>query len=190
MLHSGAHARHMVRLFGSALVLFVAIIAAALFFPPREQTAAPAPAAAPQEPAPPPVGPGQVSLEFDEATINRLAAGSLGGTAIDAGPLGAATVRDLSVKLRSGQIQATGTAVLGPTPLPIALAGTVVAENARPRLSLSDARIGGVQLPQAARLGVEQALQAPVDLLIAGQAIRVSSITIGNGKLTIIGSRA
>lgn len=186
----------MVRLFGSALVLFVAIIAAALFFPARDQPAsipAAAPASAPAaaaEPVPPPIGPGQVALEFDEATINRVAAGGLGGMAIDAGPLGAATVRDLSVRLRTGQIQATGTAVLGPTPLPIALAGTIVAENSRPRLALSDARIGGVQMPQAARAGVEQALQGQVDQLIAGQSLRVSSVTIGNGMLTIIGSRA
>lgn len=185
----------MLRLFGSALVLFVAIIAAALFFPARDQPSG-APASAPvsapavSEPVPPPVAPGQVALEFDEATINRVAAGGLGGMAIDAGPLGAATVRDLSVRLRTGQIQATGTAVLGPTPLPIALAGTIVAENSRPRLSLSDARIGGVQMPQAARAGVEQALQGQVDQLIAGQPLRVSSVTIGNGKLTIIGSRA
>ena len=179
----------MVRLFGSALVLFVAIIAAALFFPPKEAPVAPTQSAV-QEPVPPPVAPGQIAVEVDEATLNRLAAGGLGGMAIDAGPLGAATVRDLSISLRSGQIQTTGTAVLGPTPLPIALAGTIVAENARPRLSLSDARVGGVQLPQAARAGVEQALQGQVDQLIAGQPMRVSSVTIGNRKLTIIGSRA
>jgi hypothetical protein len=189
----------MVRFLGSALVLLVAIVAAALFFPVKDQAStSTAPAAAPnapnapaaQEPVPPPVAPGQVALEFDEATVNRLAASNMAGMAIDAGPLGAATVRDLSIRLRGGQIQATGTAVLGPTPLPIALAGTVLAENARPRLSLSDARVGGVQLPQAARAGVEQALQGQVDQLIAGQPVRVSSVTIGNGKLTIIGSRA
>ena len=183
----------MVRLFGSALVLFVAIIAAALFFPPRDDAAPPAqtaPQSAATEPVPPSVALGQMAIEFDEATINRMVAGGMGGMAIDAGPLGAATVRDLAVRLRGGQIHATGTAVLGPTPLPIALAGTVAAENARPRLSLSDARVGGVQLPQAARAGVEQALQGQVDQLIAGQPIRVSSVTIGNGKLTIIGARA
>ena len=185
----------MVRFLGSALVLLVAIVAAALFFPAKQQTpASPAPVVpntpAVQEPVPPPVAPGQIALEFDEAAINRLASSNMGGMAIDAGPLGAATVRDLSIRLRSGQIQATGTAVLGPTPLPIALAGTVLAENARPRLSLGDARVGGVQLPQAARLAVEQALQGQVDQLIAGQPVRVSSVTIGNGKLTIIGSRA
>jgi hypothetical protein len=180
----------MVRLFGSALVLFVAIIAAALFFPSKEPAPAPAAAPAASEPVPPPVAPGQMVLEFDEATINRMAASGMGGMAIDAGPLGSATVRDLSVKLRGGQIQTTGTAVLGPTPLPIALAGTVLAENNRPRLSLSDARVGGVQMPLAARTAVEQALQGQVDQLIAGQPIRVSSVTIGNGKLTIIGSRA
>ena len=185
----------MVRLFGSALVLFVAIVAAALFFPAPETSETPSPSGASpagqtaQEPVPPPVAPGQVALEFDEATVNRLASTSMSGMAIDAGPLGAATVRDLAVRLRGGQIQATGTAVLGPTPLPIALASTVGAENGRPRLTLVDARVGGVQLPQAARTGVEQALQGQVDQLTAGQPMRVSSVTIGNGKLTIIGSR-
>lgn len=182
----------MIRLFGSALVLFVAIVAAALFFPAADgatdgQPASSAPPAS--EPVPPPVAAGQIALEFDEATVNRLASGGLAGMAVDAGPLGAATIRDLNVRLRSGLIQASGTAQLGPTPLPIALAGTIRAENNRPRLSLADARVGGVQVPQAARAAVEQALQAQVDQLIADQPVRVSSVTIGNGKLTMIGSR-
>ncbi len=105
-------------------------------------------------------------------------------------PLGAATVRDLAVQLRGGQIRATGTAQVGPTPLPVALAGTVAAQDGRPRLTLSSAAISGVQLPQTARAGLETTLQSQLNALLANQPVRVSSVTIGSGKLTIIGTRA
>ena len=188
----------MFRVIGSAVALFVAIVAAALFFSPRQPTASTAPASAPAsaaqstsgQPVPPTAATGQVAFEFDEATLTRLAASGVNGMSIDAGPLGAATVRDLAIQLRSGQIQATGTAQLGPTPLPLTLAATVQAVNGRPHLTLADARIAGVQMPQAARTAVEQTLQAQVDQLIAGQPIRVSSVTVGSGKLTLIGARA
>lgn len=187
----------MLRLFGSGIALLVAIVAAALFFPARDATApsassgaaAVAPTAA-REPIPPTAAAGQVALEFDEATLTRLAASGVSGMTVDAGPLGAATVRDLAIQLRAGQIQATGTAQLGPTPLPLSLGGTVQAANGRPQVALSDARIAGVQMPQSARAAVQQTLQTQVDQLIAGQPVRVSSVTIGSGKLTIIGSRA
>ena len=185
----------MLRFLGSAVALFVAIVAAALFFPPRDEAAPNAPAASGAAGvsssaivAPTPA-PGQVALEFDEAQITRLASGGAAGLSFDAGPLGAATVHDLAVQLRGGQILASGTAQIGPTPLPLALGGTVQAANGRPRLALSDARLAGVQMPQAARTAIEQTLQTQVDQLIAGQPVRVSSVTIDGGKMTIIGSR-
>ncbi len=184
----------MFRVIGSALALFVAIIAAALFFAPHQSAAPAAPAsatsAAAREPIAPTAAAGQVTLEFDEATLTRLASSGVAGMAIDAGPLGTATMRDLAIQLRSGQIGATGTAQLGPTPLPLTLGATVQAVNGRPRLTLADARIAGVQMPQSARTAVEQTLQAQVDQLIAGQPISVSSVTVASGKLTIIGTRA
>lgn len=173
------------------MALLVAIVAAALFFPPRERVSLPAPDTSSRATtAAPTAGPGQVALEFDEAQLTRLASSGVSGMSFDAGPLGAATVRDLAVQLRAGQIQATGTAQIGPTPLPLALGGTVQPVNGRPRLSLSDARLAGVQIPQAARAAVEQTLQSQVDQLIAGQPVRVSSVTIDGGKITIVGSRA
>jgi hypothetical protein len=183
----------MLRLFGSGVALLVAIVAAALFFPPRDRQPAPADRTAQggqSTVAVPTLGPGQVALEFDEAQLTRLAAAGVSGMAIDAGPLGSATVRDFAVRLQGGQILASGTAQIGPTPLPLTLGGTLQAVNGRPRLALSDARLSGVQMPQAARAAIEQTLQSQVDQLTAGQPLRVSSVTVDNGKLTIIGSRA
>ncbi len=88
------------------------------------------------------------------------------------------------------ELVATGTAQIGPTPLPVQLGGTVQVQNARPRIVLSDARISGVQMPQAARQSVESTLQSQLDTLMASQPMRVSSVTIGSGTLTVIGQRA
>ncbi len=192
----------MLRLFGSGFVLLLAILAVSLLV---RQPNAPAqsgdglpggssgaagtagqPAA---EPVPPTAAAGQVVLEFDEATLTRQANTAMSGMAIAGTPLGSATVRDLAVQLRAGQIGVTGTAQVGPTPLPLQLGGTVQVQNGRPRLVLSDARISGVQMPQAARQSVEGTLQTQLDSLIAGQPVRLSSATAGNGKLTLIGSR-
>jgi hypothetical protein len=188
------------RFFGSAAVLLVAIVAVALLAPQfrGQAPAAPGtPAAAGQgvapaaaEPVPPPPGPGEVRLEFDEATLTQMANANLGAAPLPDTPLGTAQLRDIAVQLRGGQITARGTAMVGPTPLPVQLAGAVQAQNGRPTFALSDARIGPVQMPQAARRSVEQLLQSQLDQLVAAERIRVSSVTAGSGKLTIIGRRA
>ena len=188
------------RFFGSAAVLLVAIIAVALLAPQLrgQAPAAPgAPAATGQgaappaaEPVPPAPAPGDVRLEFDEATLTQMANANLASAPLPDTPLGTAQLREIAVQLRGGQITARGTALVGPTPLPVQLAGGVQAQNGRPMIALSDARIGPVQMPQAARQSVEQMLQSQLDQLVAGERIRVTSVTAGSGKLTIIGRRA
>ena len=189
------------RLFGSGFVLLLAILAVSLLVRqpdapaqsgdgvPGGSSGAAGTAGQPAEPVPPTAAAGQVVLEFDEATLTRQANTAMSGMAIAGTPLGSATVRDLAVQLRAGQIIVLGTAQVGPTPLPLQLGGTVQVQNGRPRLVLSAARISGVQMPQAVRQSVEGTLQTQLDSLIAGQPVRLSSATAGNGKLTLIGSR-
>jgi hypothetical protein len=189
----------MLRMLTSAFLLAVAILVVAFVVRPTGTPAsAPAPQAPPgaqsappaAEPAPPPRAPGEVAVEIDEATLTRQVNAAAAGLTFDDTPLGSASVRDLRVQLRGGQVVATGTAQIGPTPLPVSLTGTVQAQNGRPDVVVSDARIGIVQLPQSTRQTIEQTLQAQLDGALRNQPVRVRSVTIGDGKITIIGAPA
>jgi hypothetical protein len=177
----------MFRMLISALALAFAIVAVSYLVGPRGQTNNPTIARA-DEPVPPARAPGEVAFEIDEATLTRQMNTAVSGLAFNDTPIGSAIVRDLAVQFRSGRFEANGTAQVGPTSLPLSLGGTIQAQDGRPVVGLSDARIGIVQLPQSSRLAVEQLLQGQLDQLLARQPMRVRSVTLGNGKLTVIGA--
>ena len=150
--------------------------------------AAPAPGAT-QAPGPTPA-PGEVVVQLDEATLTQQVNASLSGQPVDVAPLGTATLRNLSVQLRNGQIAATGTAQVGPTNLPISIAGTPDVQAGRLRVALTDARVSGLPLPSSTRQYVEQSLQAQVDQVMAAQRVRARTVTVADGRLTVVGARA
>lgn len=129
-------------------------------------------------------------VEVDEATLTEQANANLAGQPLGDTPLGPATVRTVAVQLRDGQVRATGTAQVGPTPLPVSLTATITAQAGRLDVALADARISGLPMPASARQYVEQALQTQVDQVLSGRQVRVRSVTVAEGKLTIVGARA
>ena len=151
--------------------------------PPGAATSGAAPAAI--TPAP-----GDVVVQVDEATLTRRLNAVLSGVSVGDTPLGPATVRDVTAQLRGGQVVAIGTAQIGPTSLPVSLTGRIDVLSGRPRAALVDARLSGVQLPEAMRRDVETLMQGQVDQLLAGQSLRVKAISIAEGTLTIVGTRA
>ena len=176
------------------LVLAFGVLAAGYaardaFHPPSP--AAPAATAAGSSAASvPTAAPGQVSLVIDEATLTREVNHQLAGQPLMDTPLGAATVHSLTVQLRNGQILASGQAQIGPTNLPVSVAGTVTPQSGQLRATLTDARMGAVEMPAAARQQMQQQLQSQVDQLTATQPVRVQSVTIADGKMTVLGTRA
>jgi hypothetical protein len=133
---------------------------------------------------------GEVALEVDEATLTRQANAALAGQPVGDTPLGQATLRQITVQLRDGKITTTGTAQVGATTLPLEVVGTVDAAGGQLRVAVSSVRIGGFPLPTSVSGQVEQALQAQVNQTLAGQSIRIRSVAIANGKLTVVGARA
>jgi hypothetical protein len=154
---------------------------------PTERPAVAAPATAPAAITP---APGDVVVQVDEATLTRQLNAVLSGVSVGDTPLGPATVRDVTAQLRGGQVVATGTAQIGPTSLPVSLTGRIDVSAGRPRAALIDARLSGVQLPEAMRRDVEALVQGQVDQLLAGQPLRVKAVSIADGRLTIVGTRA
>jgi hypothetical protein len=154
---------------------------------PTERPAVAAPATAPAAITP---APGDVVVQVDEATLTRRLNAVLAGVSVGDTPLGPATVRDVTAQLRGGQVVATGTAQIGPTSLPVSLTGRIDVLSGRPRAALTDARLSGVQFPEAMRRDVEALMQGQVDQLLAGQPLRVKAVSIAEGKLTIVGTRA
>lgn len=132
--------------------------------------------------------PGEVTVELDEATLTQQANASLAGQSLGDTPLGPAAVRSVALQLRDGQIRASGTAQVGPSPLPFSLAGTVTTEGGRMRVTLTDARLSNLPMPASARRYVEETLQAQVDSVVARQRVRVRTVTVADGKLTIVGA--
>jgi hypothetical protein len=144
----------------------------------------------PSSPPAAPPAPGEVVFEVDEATLTRQLNAGLSGVSVADTPLGPAMVRDVTAQLRAGQVVANGTAQLGPTSLPVSLATRIEVQSGRPRATLVDARLSGVQLPEDMRRDVEALVQGQIDHLIAGQPLRVRAVSIADGKMTIVGTRA
>lgn len=164
--------------------------------PPPGSTTAPEPTAtaAPSFTAAPSAGvivrrsAGEVTVEVDEAMLTQQASASLVGQSLGDTPLGPATVRSVAVQLRDGQIRASGTAQVGVTPLPFSLVGTVATESGHVRVTLLDARLSNLPMPASARRFVEQSLQTQVDGVLTRQRLRVRTVTVDDGKLTIAGA--
>jgi hypothetical protein len=153
--------------------------------PPAPTLAARAPAAAPTAA---PLS-SDLVLEVSEgdlqSQVNRMLVGqSLGRT-----PLGEATIQSASVALRDRQIRVDGAARAGFVNAPFTATGTVAPDgNGRPLVNVSEAAVGGVLLPDAARAALADSLQSQVDRLFAGREMKVRTIDIADGKMRVVGT--
>jgi hypothetical protein len=141
--------------------------------------------------APPPTpASGEVSVELTAATLTELLNQRLAGQSLGDTPLGRATLTRLSVQLRPNQLVASGDARVGDRTVPVSLAGHVDVQNGHPLAVVSDASAAGLPLPAATRESIRALLQEQVDREISRLQVRVRSVSIAEGKILIIGTRA
>ncbi len=104
--------------------------------------------------------------------------------------MGEAAVKHLAIRLTPDRVEADGDAAVGSTTVPVTLGGTVSVLGGAPVVSLKDASANGVPLPESARTMLEESLQSNLQALLAAQHLVLSSVTVGNGKLTVVGQRS
>jgi hypothetical protein len=61
-------------------------------------------------------------------------------------------------------------------------------QDGRPLVVVQDARAAGMPLPDSTRNTIQQAIQAQLDQELQQRQLRVTSVTIGSGKLTVVGT--
>jgi hypothetical protein len=144
--------------------------------------------AAPSKTAP---QPGEVTVELTESDLNSRLAQRYVGRSIGQTPLGSASLESVRVMLRSGSANLNGAARVGQASVPFTSElAAAAAANGSVRITVSDARVSGVPLPDSARSELEAMIQREVEELIAGQRIRVRSVQIDDGRLRASGSPA
>ncbi len=151
-------------------------------------SATPTPIAAAPAASPTP-SPGDTVVTMDEGQIADALNANLAGKPLGETPLGPATASNFAVQLRNGQFMVTGNAQVAGASAPVSLTGTVVAQDEKPVVSVSDASVGGVPLPDATRQRIQGSLQTQVDQLVASRGVRLHSVSISDGRLTLAGTR-
>jgi hypothetical protein len=153
-----------------------------------------------QHSAPPPATPvaaqapaanaaaGEQRLEITEQTLTERLNQRLVGRTLGNTPLGPATLTNLAAKLTSGQMVTTGDAQVGSTSVPVSVTSHIVVQGGRPLVVVDDARAAGIPLPDTARQSVQQAIQSQLDQEVDRLQMRVTSITMADGTLVIVGS--
>jgi hypothetical protein len=140
--------------------------------------------------APPTAASGEVSVELAAATLTDLLNQRLAGQPLGDTPLGQATLTGLSVQLKPNQLVASGDARIAGRTVPVSLAGHVDVQNGRPLAVVTDASAAGLPLPAATRESIRELLQEQVDQEISRLQVHVRSVSITEGKMLIVGTRA
>jgi hypothetical protein len=133
--------------------------------------------------------PRDVVMEVSESDLQEQLSTMLVGQSLGATPLGDATIQSVTVALRDSQVKVGGAAKAGFLQAPFTAAGTVVPNAAgRPMVSISEATVGGVMLPDGAKTALAESLQTQVDGLFADRSMRVRAIDIIDGKMRVVGT--
>ena len=172
------------------LLAVLALLIGGGYFASRAATttsATPTPAAVAARSAP--TRPGDTVVQVDEGQIAQALNANYSGRPLGETPLGTATASDFAVQLRNGQFTVTSNAQVAGASAPVSLVGTVAARNDKAVVTVTDATVGGVPLPDATRQRVQSSIQAQVDQIVASQNVRLHSASIGDGKLTLSGTR-
>lgn len=157
--------------------------------PVAQAVPATAPAAPPKPAATATPAPIDVAVEVTESQLESQLSGMLVGQSLGSTPLGDATVQTVSVQLRDGLIQVGGGAKAGFLQAPFQAAGTVVPDGeGRPVVKVSQASVGGVDLPEQARKALANSLQTRVDGLLGDRSVKIRAIDIANGKMRVVGT--
>jgi hypothetical protein len=170
-----------VKLFASVVVVVLGVLGYA-----SSQQAVPAlPASVVDAP---PAGRDQQRLEITEQSLTDQLNQEMDGQPLGTTPLGQATLSHLDTRLQAGQIVTTGDARVGAFSVPVSATGRIDVQDGRPVVRVQDARVSGLPLPEASRASVEQALQDQLDRQVGRMQLQVTSVTIGDGKMVVIGT--
>ena len=135
-------------------------------------------------------GAGQVELDVSQDTLTDQLNSSLAGRSLGDTPMGPAAVKHLDIRLTPDRVEADGDAAVGATTVPVSVGGTVSVLGGAPVVSLKDVSAAGVPLPESARTLLEESLQSNLQALVAAHHLTLSSVTVGDGKLTVVGRRS
>jgi LmeA-like phospholipid-binding len=169
-----------------ALLIVLAVFAGATWMSTFGRSATPSAATASTSAQP---GPSDQVIQITQADLNQRLQQKLVGQPLGSTPLGAATLERITTSLSDGHVVANGDAQLGSATVPMSLSASCTVQDGRALVSVDDLRAAGVPLPAGARQSVQQALQAQLDDAVNERQLRVSSISIANGVLTLKGSR-
>jgi hypothetical protein len=131
---------------------------------------------------------GNQTIQITEAELDQRLTQQLVGQPIGSTPLGPATLTRISTHLADDHVQADGDAKVAAATVPVSLTASGAVQNGRAVVLVDDLRAAGAPLPPNVRDSVQQALQSQLDQAVDRQQLRVSSMTIGGGKLTLTGS--
>jgi hypothetical protein len=131
---------------------------------------------------------GDQTIQITEADLDQRLTQQLVGQQIGSTPLGPATLTRISTHLADDHLQADGDAKVAAATVPVSLTASGAVQNGRAVVLVDDLRAAGAPLPASVRDSVQQALQSQLDQAVDRQQLRVSSMTIAGGKLTLTGS--
>lgn len=138
-----------------------------------------------------PATPRDVVVEVTEGEAQTQLSSMLVGQPLGTTPLGDATIQSVTVAFRDRQVRVGGSARVGMLQSPFAATGTVAPNAAgRPTVTVSEATVGGIALPDAVRTALADSLQTQVDGLFDEHRVRVRAIDIVDGKLRLVGTPA
>jgi hypothetical protein len=131
---------------------------------------------------------GEQRLELTEQTLTERLNQRLVGQPPVNTPLGPAILTHVTAQLKNGQLVTTGDAQVGSTSVPVSVTSHMLVQSSRTVVLVEDARAAGMPLPDSARQSVQQAIQNQLDQEVDRMQVRVTSVTIADGKLVIIGT--
>lgn len=128
-------------------------------------------------------------VEVTEGQLQAQLDGLLVGHSLGSTPLGEATVQSVNVELRDSLIRVGGGAKAGFLQAPFLASGTVVPNGeGRPVVKVSQASVGGVELPESARTALAESLQTRVDDMLGDRSVKIRTIDIADGKMRVVGT--
>lgn len=100
-------------------------------------------------------------------------------------------VSNVQVRLQNGQMEMTGKATLSVISAPASLIFSPYVEQEQLKVKVQSANFGGIDVPDNVLQQITQTINDNINsmLVVDGTSIKVSSVSIANGAMTITGKR-
>ena len=173
------------------IVLLLAVAGGGYYWYTAGENSAPAPTASSGTPVVfPTADSGEVSVEMSQADVSQQLSSTLVGRPLGSTPLGDATLTRVQAQFVPSQILVTGDAAAGSTSVPFTSTATVAAQDGRAVVNVQSANVSGIPLPDSVRQRLQSVVQQQVDSAVASRKLQVHSVTIGDGRMVLVGARA